>query len=74
MQVPEDGSVNPVDLCMAYAKGARNLGVEIVEGARVARLIAESGRAVGVMTEDGSVIRIAPRCSCDRRLVAGAGG
>ena len=46
MQVPEDGSVNPVDLCMAYAKGARNLGVEIVEGARVARLIAESGRAV----------------------------
>ena len=57
MQVPEDGSVNPVDLCMAYAKGARNLGVEIVEGARVARLIAESGRAVGVMTEDGSVIR-----------------
>src|SRR6185436_20844119 len=33
--VPGDGRVNPVDLTMALAKGARRLGVRIVEGARV---------------------------------------
>jgi len=33
--VPGDGRVNPVDLTMAYAKGARNLGVRIIEGVSV---------------------------------------
>ena len=33
--VPGDGRVNPVDVTMALAKGARQLGVRIVEGARV---------------------------------------
>jgi heterotetrameric sarcosine oxidase gamma subunit len=33
--VPGDGRVNPVDLTMALAKGARRLGVRIVEGVRV---------------------------------------
>src|SRR6187431_3014827 len=34
--VPGDGRVNPVDLTMALAKGARQLGVRVVEGVRVA--------------------------------------
>src|SRR5688572_16905642 len=33
--VPGDGRVNPVDLTMALAKGARRLGVRVVEGVRV---------------------------------------
>ncbi|WP_101394658.1 GcvT family protein [Phycicoccus duodecadis] len=33
--VPGDGRVNPVDLTMSLAKGARALGVRVVEGVRV---------------------------------------
>lgn len=33
--VPGDGRVNPVDLTMSLARGARNRGVTIVEGVRV---------------------------------------
>ena len=32
--VPGDGRVNPVDLTMAYARGARQHGVRIIEGDR----------------------------------------
>ena len=34
--VPEDANVNPVDLCMAYARAAKNHGVSIREGTGVA--------------------------------------
>jgi len=57
MAVPEDGSVNPVDLCMAYAKAAKQMGVEICEGARVARLIKSGDRVTGVELADGTVIK-----------------
>ena len=30
--VPGDGRVNPVDVTMSLARGARNLGVRVVEG------------------------------------------
>ena len=33
--VPGDGRVNPVDLTMSLARGARQLGVRVVEGVRV---------------------------------------
>ena len=56
MAVPEDGSVNPVDLCMAYAKAAKQKGVEIREGARVARLVKTGDRVTGVEMEDGTMI------------------
>ena len=39
MAVPEDASVNPVDLCMAYAAAARKSGIEIRENAQVAQLL-----------------------------------
>src|SRR5690606_24136802 len=41
--IPGDGRVNPVDLTMAYARGARQLGVTIVEGAAVERVLTREG-------------------------------
>ena len=56
MSVPEDGSVNPVDLCMAYAKAAKKMGVEIREGVRVGTLTKSGDRVTGVALADGQVI------------------
>ncbi|WP_170411760.1 GcvT family protein [Ruegeria atlantica] len=52
--VPEDANVNPVDLCMAYAKGARDRGVTIHENTAVQSLRKEGGRIIGVTLADGS--------------------
>jgi glycine cleavage system aminomethyltransferase T/glycine/D-amino acid oxidase-like deaminating enzyme len=56
MWVDQDGQVNPVDLCMAYAKAARQLGVEIRENCRVDRLQKKQGVIDGVVLEDGGII------------------
>ncbi len=56
LSVPQDANVNPVDLCMAYARAARDRGVEIREDIRVARLIARGGRIKGVALADGTEI------------------
>lgn len=56
LMVPEDANVNPVDLCMAYARAARQRGVVIREGAQVARILTRDDRACGVALEDGSEI------------------
>jgi glycine cleavage system aminomethyltransferase T/glycine/D-amino acid oxidase-like deaminating enzyme len=43
--IPGDGKANPADLAMSLAKGARNLGVKIVEGVEVTAVSsAPSGR------------------------------
>jgi 4-methylaminobutanoate oxidase (formaldehyde-forming) len=55
--VAEDGQVNPVDLCMAYAKGARAGGVRICEGVGVAKVDTSGGRVRSVETLDGETIR-----------------
>lgn len=52
---PEDGQVNPIDVTMAYAKGARMGGAKIAEQCKVERIIVEGGRAVGVMTDQGEI-------------------
>lgn len=57
MAVDEDANVNPVDLCMAYARQARAQGAVIRENARVARLLTEGNRVCGVALADGEVIR-----------------
>ncbi len=54
LQVREDANVNPVDLCMAYAKAARAKGAHIREGAQVDRLLVEAGRVKGVALADGT--------------------
>lgn len=45
---PGDGQTNPIDTTMAYAKGARQRGVRIVEDAEVDEIVVENGRAKGV--------------------------
>jgi glycine cleavage system aminomethyltransferase T/glycine/D-amino acid oxidase-like deaminating enzyme len=62
--VDQDGQVNPVDLCMAYAKGARSLGVEIREQIRVDDIEVSNGRVAAVVLDDGS------RIECDQLLLA----
>ncbi len=53
LYVPEDANVNPVDLCMAYAKGARDRGVVIRENIGVQTLRKEGGCITGVTFTDG---------------------
>ena len=43
--VPGDGRVNPVDLTTALAKGARQLGVRVLEGVTVTDVVTETRRA-----------------------------
>ncbi|MEL7544939.1 MAG: FAD-dependent oxidoreductase, partial [Pseudomonadota bacterium] len=54
LHVPEDANVNPVDLCMAYARAARDRGVVIREGVCVTRLLTDADRATGVVLADGT--------------------
>ncbi len=56
LHVPEDANVNPVDLCMAYARAAKTLGVTIREGVEVERLITENRKAKGVAFADGTTM------------------
>ena len=54
--LPGDGVVNPVDVTLALAKGARMRGATIREHTRVTQILTEGGRAVGVecASADGS--------------------
>ena len=52
---PDDGQVNPIDVTMAYAKGARMGGAKIIEQCVVENIIVEGGKAVGVMTAQGEI-------------------
>ena len=52
---PHDGQVNPADVTMAYAKGARTRGARILEHTAVTKIIVEQGRAAGVMTDKGEI-------------------
>jgi len=57
--VPGDGRVNPVDVTMSLAKGARNLGAKILEGVRVEQVLTRPRGLVeevtGVRTDAGDV-------------------
>ncbi len=48
--VPGDGRVNPVDLTTALARGARQLGVHIVEGATVTEVLTQPTGHVAEVT------------------------
>ncbi len=56
MWVAQDANVNPVDLCMAYARAARSQGVDIRESIRVERIVTEGGTARGVALADGTIL------------------
>jgi len=57
--LPGDGRVNPVDLTMSFARGARNLGVRIVEGVSVEKVLTtpqgRGSRVIGVQTSAGDI-------------------
>lgn len=53
--VKEDGRVNPVDGTMALAKGARNKGVNIIEGVACTGVIKKNSRVAGVKTTHGDI-------------------
>jgi glycine cleavage system aminomethyltransferase T/glycine/D-amino acid oxidase-like deaminating enzyme len=52
---PQDGQVNPADVTMAYARGARMGGALIAENTPVTKILVEQGRATGVMTAQGPI-------------------
>lgn len=53
--IPADGRVNPVDVTMSLAKGARMRGVTIIEGVAVTGFTKERGAVTGVRTTHGEV-------------------
>lgn len=57
LHVPEDANVNPVDLCMAYARAAKDRGVRIRERVQVERLLTQGARIVGALLSDGTEMR-----------------
>lgn len=53
--IPADGRVNPVDVTMSLAKGARMRGVTIIEGVAVTGFTTQRGAVTGVRTTHGEV-------------------
>src|ERR1700733_10062302 len=53
--VKEDGRADPVGVTMALAKGARQLGVKIIEGVRVTGVTRHRGAVTGVTTAHGDI-------------------
>jgi glycine cleavage system aminomethyltransferase T/glycine/D-amino acid oxidase-like deaminating enzyme len=51
----EDGRVNPVDVTMALAKGAKMGGARVLEETRVTGIKRERGRVTGVVTDKGEI-------------------
>jgi glycine/D-amino acid oxidase-like deaminating enzyme len=64
--LPTDGQIDPSNLAMAMAEGARRGGAEIRTHARVTRVALEHGRVRGVVTQDDGPI--------DADVVVNAGG
>ncbi|MER9952870.1 FAD-dependent oxidoreductase [Mesorhizobium sp. M0047] len=62
---PQDGQVNPADVTMAYAKGARMAGAKLFENLPVTQILVENGKASGVLTAQGKI---------DARVVVICGG
>jgi glycine cleavage system aminomethyltransferase T/glycine/D-amino acid oxidase-like deaminating enzyme len=53
--IPSDGRVNPVDVTMSLAKGARQQGARIVEGVPVTGVLTRNGTVTGVRTAQGDI-------------------
>jgi 4-methylaminobutanoate oxidase (formaldehyde-forming) len=53
--VKDDGRVNPVDVTMALAAGARQQGATILEGVAVTGVVTANGRVTGVRTSAGDM-------------------
>lgn len=53
--VKDDGRVDPVDVTVALARGARNQGVRILEGVSVTGITRKRGAVTGVTTSHGTI-------------------
>lgn len=53
--VADDGRVNPVDVTMALAKGAKMKGVKTFTGIAATGITRHNGRATGVITDQGTI-------------------
>jgi heterotetrameric sarcosine oxidase gamma subunit len=53
--IPADGRVNPVDVTMSLARGARMQGARIIEGAVVTGFLTCRGAVTGVRTPQGDI-------------------
>jgi 4-methylaminobutanoate oxidase (formaldehyde-forming) len=53
--VPSDGYIDPYALTMAYAAAARRAGIRIEEGVRVTAIPLKGRRALGVVTDHGTI-------------------
>lgn len=62
--VPSNGQVNPLDVTVALAKGARQQGGQIFEDTCVERLGIRDGRVTAVITDTGTI-------ATDKVLIAG---
>jgi heterotetrameric sarcosine oxidase gamma subunit len=52
---PEDGRVNPIDVTMALARGARDNGVKIFEETPVTDIVTEGHNVTKVVTDKGEI-------------------
>lgn len=62
--IPRTGQVNPYDVAMAYIKGARQNGAQVIEHTPVEDVLVRDGRVVGVRTPRGEV-------ACETLVLAG---
>ncbi|HYK67639.1 MAG TPA: FAD-dependent oxidoreductase [Streptosporangiaceae bacterium] len=53
--IPADGRVNPVDVTMSLARGARQQGARIIEGVPVTGFLRKNGAVTGVRTVQGDI-------------------
>ena len=53
--LPTDGTVNPGDATLAFAKGAKDAGARFVQGATVTDFRFDRGRCAGVRTDRGTI-------------------
>ena len=53
--VPGDGRVNPVDLTMSLARGAKQHGIPILEGIRATEVRVKRGQVTAVDTDHGTI-------------------
>jgi glycine cleavage system aminomethyltransferase T/glycine/D-amino acid oxidase-like deaminating enzyme len=53
--LPTDGHIDPTNLTLALAEGARRRGVEVRTGTRVVGIDVERGRVCGVRTDGGPI-------------------
>src|SRR5215467_12819417 len=53
--IPDDGRVNPVDVTMSLARGARMQGVTIIEGVPVTGFRVDRATVTGVKTDRGDI-------------------